>query len=168
MMNPQNEGNSALTSIVNKATKEAEKYNCKHSISQFKCGPCTNKTCEHGIRRFICSRCHGEEGVARMLFSKAKYRAKKRQMSFTLTLQDVYDLVIKTGGICPVLGFSLKMGGGATDGLRDHAPSIDRHKNSEGYHKNNCFVISLMANRLKSNASAEQLKRVAEYAERGI
>jgi hypothetical protein len=84
----------------------------------------------------------------------AKSRAKSKGVPFDITVQDV---VIPD--VCPVLGIPLKWG----DRLTHNTPTVDRVVPELGYVKGNCKVISMKANRLKNNASEEELKAILEY-----
>jgi hypothetical protein len=155
-----------------KASAYEEQFQCKrHKLSLFKCRECNPRMrdrCEHGIVRANCSRCGGPELIARVLFYKAKGRAKKSGIIFKLTVESIYQMVLDTKGVCPIFGVKLILGGGRQRGRTvDNAPSLDRHNNLKGYTKENCFVISNRANRIKSNCSAEELRRLADYAETG-
>lgn len=85
-----------------------------------------------------------------------KTRAAKKGIPCDLEESD-----IKIPKVCPVLGIPLKWG----DSLLDSTPSIDRLVPELGYVKGNCFVISMKANRLKSNASVEEFKALIAYME---
>ena len=52
-------------------------------------------------------------------------------------------------------------------GDKNNRPTIDRWDNAKGYVPGNCYVISLRANQLKGNATAEELRAVADYATLG-
>jgi hypothetical protein len=72
----------------------------------------------------------------------------------------VEDIVIPLH--CPVLGLPLyRNSGGAAQG--PNSPSLDRIDPSLGYVQGNVKVISSRANAIKSNASPEELLRVAAY-----
>lgn len=45
----------------------------------------------------------------------------------------------------------------------DNTPSIDRVDNSKGYVKNNIVIVSWRANRLKSDATPYELRRLAKF-----
>ena len=84
----------------------------------------------------------------------AKSRAKEKGIPFDLKLSDI--VIPKT---CPVLGIPLFWG----DKQGDNTPSIDRVIPEKGYVLGNCHVISMKANRLKNNATIEELKAILEY-----
>ncbi|WJZ48247.1 endonuclease [Synechococcus phage DSL-LC02] len=93
----------------------------------------------------------------KILYSNAKQRAKKSNIEFTLTKED-----IDIPDTCPVFGFPLRREGRET---WMYAPSIDRIDNSKGYVKNNIIIVSRRANILKKDATIDELKKLAEYYE---
>jgi hypothetical protein len=88
------------------------------------------------------------------LWSSAKQRAQKAGVPFEIAVEDV---VIPP--CCPVLGIPLKRKLGRGGG--DSSPSLDRIIPERGYVLGNIAVISNKANRIKSNATPEELDRVA-------
>lgn len=74
---------------------------------------------------------------------------------FALTINDAVALAVPT---CPVLGVELLYEGGS--GVHNASPTIDRLVPERGYVPENCAVISLRANQIKSNATAEELNAV--------
>jgi hypothetical protein len=84
----------------------------------------------------------------------AKCRAKTKGIPFNLSLED-----IKIPEVCPVLKIPLVWG----DRLTNNTPTVDRVVPEKGYVKGNCVVISMKANRLKNNASKEDLEAILEY-----
>lgn len=95
------------------------------------------------------------------LLTGSRARAKKRGLPHTLTKNDI---VIPE--VCPVLGIKIRKGDNLTK--TGHSPSLDRMDNSKGYTPENVRVISLRANRLKSDATIEEMRRVLHYMENGI
>jgi hypothetical protein len=98
------------------------------------------------------------ENKAAIMYYGAKRRAKKYGMEFDIELDDI---VIPE--VCPVLGIliitnSKKM-------LCDGSPTLDRIDNNKGYVKGNVRVISWRANKLKGEASVDELKKVIAYME---
>jgi hypothetical protein len=94
-----------------------------------------------------------EDIAAHSMWTSARARAHERGLPFTLRWQDI---VVPSH--CPVLGIPLDSRN------RDHAPSLDEHTQGAGYTPENARVISLRANRIKSDATADELRRVADYA----
>ena len=87
------------------------------------------------------------------LVSLAKQRAKKKNIVFDLKPKDI---IIPDK--CPLLGISLYRGSREKNG---NSPSIDRIDAKKGYTKSNVWIISKKANRIKTNATIEEIERVA-------
>lgn len=94
----------------------------------------------------------------RTIYNRLKASAKQRNIEFSLTLPELNDLSFPI--TCPILGIPLKFNRGAP---QDDSYSIDRKDSSKGYHVDNIEVISFKANKLKSNATAEELKRISDH-----
>lgn len=86
----------------------------------------------------------------KQLYNTAKSRAKLKGREFTIDLEDI---VIPD--VCPVLNVPI--------GTGEYAPSVDRTDHTKGYIKGNVRVISTRANRLKNDATAEELQLVLTY-----
>lgn len=80
-------------------------------------------------------------------------RASGRE--YNLTREDI--VIPKT---CPALGIPLDLTPGSS---RDTTPSLDRINNAKGYVRGNIVIVSFRANRLKSNACAAELTRLARF-----
>ncbi len=93
--------------------------------------------------------------IVKML-SQARCRAREDNLIFDLAFGDI---IIPT--TCPVLGIDLFVGG--TRQQKDHSPSLDRIDSSKGYTKDNTIVVSWRANKLKSNATPQELQMLAEF-----
>ena len=87
--------------------------------------------------------------------SSIKKRAKQKKLDFDLEVEDIL------GTTCPIFGVELKRG--SKQGPSDFAPSVDRIDNSKGYVKGNVQVLSNLANKMKANATPEQLLQFAEW-----
>lgn len=99
--------------------------------------------------------------VRRYMLQGAKSRAKSRGLPFNLTLDDLGPLP----EYCPVLGIPLEIGTGLhTDG----SPSLDKIIPQMGYVKGNVLIISMRANRLKSNATPTEMRLLADFYENHI
>jgi hypothetical protein len=85
------------------------------------------------------------------LLQDARRRARLRGLPFNIT---VHDLVIPER--CPDLGIKIEVGG-----PRRSWPSIDRIRPELGYVRGNVRVISLMANAMKRDATAEEMCTIA-------
>lgn len=90
-----------------------------------------------------------ENNPEKWLFKQAKSRAKLKGHEFNLELQDI---VIPEK--CPIMGVKMEW---IPYGFNPYSPSIDRIDSTKGYTKDNIQVISSIANRMKWNATREQL-----------
>ena len=129
---------------------------------------CTSKTAK-GKRRYF--RYHNDPVYRRKVIDTAvrtnrrnkmryllcctKHRAEKKNLAFNLTIE---DLIVPA--ICPVLKIPLFNGNALQ---RDNSPSIDRIVPELGYVKGNIVIISWRANRIKCDATPEELKMISEY-----
>jgi hypothetical protein len=86
------------------------------------------------------------------LWCNAKMRARRDGLAFNL---EVGDIAIPE--VCPLLGVPLHVG---ARGILDNSPSIDRFDSSLGYVKGNIWVISHRANRIKADATIDELERI--------
>jgi hypothetical protein len=89
------------------------------------------------------------------LWLNTQWRAKKLNMEFDLTIE---DLTIPSH--CPVLGIELIRG---SRGKSDNSPSLDRIDNTKGYTKDNICIISNRANIIKNSGTAEEHLKIADY-----
>lgn len=115
------------------------------------CKPCTRKYTLDKQRAYRNTR----QGLKLAMLRSARGRAKKRGLLCTITIN---DFEIPT--VCPVLGISLAFENRTQE---DNSPSLDRIDNSKGYVSGNVMVISFRANKLKSDATAEELQLLSEY-----
>ena len=83
------------------------------------------------------------------LWKQAKSRAKLKGHEFDL---EISDIVIPE--YCPIMNEKLEW---IPYGFHPYSPSIDRIDSTKGYTKDNIQVISSIANRMKWNATREQL-----------
>ncbi len=80
-------------------------------------------------------------------FNQIKNRATKKGIEFDLVIED-----ISVSEYCPLLNIKLEFGG-----KRDTSPSIGRIDPSKGYTADNVWVISYRANRIKNDATFDEL-----------
>lgn len=92
--------------------------------------------------------------IKRMI-QEASVRARKRGFDFNLTEDD-----LTMPEFCPVLGIRLERKGFPR---ADSSPSIDRIDSHRGYIKGNVIIISWRANRIKSDATLEELELIAAF-----
>lgn len=88
----------------------------------------------------------------KQLFHNAKNNAKKRGQEFNIILEDI---VIPE--YCPLLGIKLIKEEENYIFHHKALPSLDRVDSTKGYTKDNIWVISYLANKMKADASLEDL-----------
>lgn len=94
------------------------------------------------------------------IFYGARQRARKRRVPFTITFDE-----ITWPTHCPILGIELKtyFGQRRACGPRWDSFSLDRIKPELGYVPGNVIVVSMRANRIKSDATIEELQKIARF-----
>lgn len=90
------------------------------------------------------------------LLSAIKSKCKKKGIRFDLS---VSDIVIPE--LCPVLNIPLQFNVGL--GANDNSPSIDRITPSMGYIPSNVIVVSRRANKIKNDATSNELFLVYDF-----
>lgn len=94
------------------------------------------------------------KSVEYRMLARARHRAKKNNLPFNIELSDI--VIPKT---CPLLGIELKSN---TDKTSPNNPSLDKIIPELGYVKGNIWVVSLRANKLKNDASLQELELLVE------
>lgn len=97
-----------------------------------------------------------ENNFEKHILLRTRLRAAKSGIDFNL---DITDIVIPE--VCPYTNIKLEPLSGK--GRRDSSPSIDRIDPTKGYIKGNIEIISDKANRMKNNASKEELLFFSNY-----
>ena len=95
------------------------------------------------------------------MIANAKYRSRGAGIPFNL---DVTDLNIPES--CPVLGISLSAGNNQGGGAS--SATLDRLDPSIGYTPDNTAVISMRANRMKSDCTPAEIMQVALWTQRKL
>lgn len=88
------------------------------------------------------------------MFYRRKNAAKHEGILFTIKIK---ELIVPS--VCPVLGILLQHG---RENL-DSSPSMDRVVPDKGYIPGNVKIISLRANRIKSDGTVEEHLKIIEY-----
>lgn len=116
------------------------------------------------MRGWLCNECNNEQrkkwyqkDPRTVMVLSAKARAKKQGLVFNLKKKDIVIPVY-----CPVLGVPITVGDRFN---HDWAPSIDRVRQDGGYTKDNITIISYRANRIKNDATPEELVKVLAYVQ---
>ena len=97
------------------------------------------------------------DGHRKMIVTAARRRCEKSGVVFDIDYGD-----IEIPATCPVLGIALFPSFGKR-GPQNNSPSLDRINPAKGYVRGNVEVISWRANKIKGNASPEELMAVARY-----
>ena len=87
----------------------------------------------------------------------SKERAVRKNLEHTLTLEQLTSLYPKDN-LCPVFGTELQWGF-----PKETSPSLDRIDSTKGYTYENSQIISNKANRIKSDATPEELELIVKY-----
>jgi len=88
----------------------------------------------------------------RQLWSSAKSRAKKRNMEFSITKEDLFDLYKNQKGSSTISGLKMSLINNTKNKM-----SLDRVDSSLGYNKNNIQLLCKWENSLKSNYPEKDL-----------
>lgn len=92
------------------------------------------------------------------MWTTSKRRAAEAGFDFDLVPEDII-----IPDYCPVLGIKLRKGPAHGNGITDDSPSIDRIDNERGYTQDNICVVSMKANRIKANATVQDIEAVLRY-----
>jgi hypothetical protein len=92
------------------------------------------------------------------LISRLKSNAKRRGIEFNLSTSDIDEIGIPI--TCPVLNIPIYFNNGK---VRDNSISFDRIDSTKGYTVDNVIVVSHRVNKLKSNASLEEMRSMVDF-----
>ena len=92
------------------------------------------------------------------IWSRSKARAKAAGIDFTITRVDLSEMTVPI--TCPVLGIPIRMEKGRAT---DNSLSIDRIDSSKGYTPDNVVFVSWRVNRLKSDATLNEMRQMVEF-----
>lgn len=99
-----------------------------------------------------------EENYPRYMIDRARGRARKKGIEFTITAEDITPIP----KFCPILGIPLVRNLGGKTG-NDNSPSIDRIDPTKGYVPGNVQVVSHKANWIKGSATLEELRELVNW-----
>ena len=101
---------------------------------------------------------HPEKIRMQLLLNNARIRANKAGVPFSIKAEDIVIPLV-----CPVFGVALALPDGSP-GPGHCSPSLDRVVPELGYVPGNIRVISYRANRIRNDATVEELAAVLTYA----
>lgn len=90
------------------------------------------------------------------MWAGAKARADKKKLPFNITQENVRELVVDLV-YCPVLGIKLNWN---STKLEDDSPTLDKIIPELGYVQGNIAIISCKANRIKTDATVDEVRKV--------
>jgi len=96
------------------------------------------------------------------LVRHARTRGRRERVPATLSRADLGTLPT----VCPVLGVPIEYGASRSGAANPYGPSLDRIIPRLGYVPGNVRIVSVRANLLRNDGTAEELRLVAEDAER--
>lgn len=94
------------------------------------------------------------------IWSRTKARAKRDGIPFELTRGDISEMTVPI--TCPALGIPLRQELGKRT---DNSLSIDRIDSSLGYTCDNVIFVSWKINRLKNNATLDEMRKIVTFYE---
>jgi hypothetical protein len=101
----------------------------------------------------------GQKSVFGAMLAAAKSRAKRKGMSFDLTMPKVLALAAESGGYCAVS--AVQFSGQRMGTRRPLMPSLDRIDCSRGYEFTNCRLVCVVVNYAISDFGEGALRIVA-------
>ena len=127
----------------------------------------------NGGKRFtVCKLCENTRTLNKyrnnpipQLISGYKRRAREKGVPFNLTPQDFKTKLDKAVLKCPVLGLKMQISKLGSKN-NDLSPSIDPINPRKGYTKDNIIVVSMRANRIKTDARFTEIRKVADFYEK--
>jgi hypothetical protein len=101
------------------------------------------------------------------MLRKARRRAQEKGLAFDIDASYLRSVVPSH---CPILGVELAWSTRRLNGdtTLPNSPSLDRIDPTKGYVKGNVWIVSARANRIKNDATHEELKLVTEAVGRAI
>lgn len=120
----------------------------KHHYCSRKC-----QNVKHGLGR------RNKQDKRYKIWCNVKKRAKQKGIVFTLNIKDI-PIIPK---FCPILNLKIKSNN--VNSPLDSSPSLDRINPKLGYIKGNVRIISNRANRIKSDATLEELRLILKDGE---
>jgi hypothetical protein len=91
------------------------------------------------------------------MYASAKQRAKRDGVPFDIAVEDLFPFP----ECCPVFGVEFDL----VNPRSARTPQLDKLVPHKGYVRGNIAIISTRANRLKSDASLLELRRIADWME---
>ena len=100
------------------------------------------------------------------IYSAIKIRAKRKNIPFKISQEYLKNLLLNAPKKCPALGIKMTISAAHPNASRiksDSSPSVDRIIPEKGYVEGNLVVVSDLANKIKTDATPDQIRKVADY-----
>jgi hypothetical protein len=94
----------------------------------------------------------------KQLYNNLKASAKRRNIPFDLSPTDIDDIGIPL--TCPILNMPIFF---YRDSVQPDSISFDRVDSTKGYTRDNLVIVSYRANKIKSDATLDELEKVFNY-----
>tara|TARA_R110002096_G_C14136356_1_gene682416 strand:+ start:35 stop:562 length:528 start_codon:yes stop_codon:yes gene_type:complete len=125
--------------------KDIEKTKAKQKASYLK----------HRSKRLVSHRDYYIKNKDKALWLSARNRARQKGLPFDIAVED-----INIPENCPILGIKIARDNSV---MKDDSPTLDRLYPELGYVKGNVNVISNKANRMKNDATVEEVSLLLEW-----
>ena len=146
-----------------KSTKQCTKCEQILPVEDFHSGKNVCKKCGSIIRSDL----HNRQTDAEYLWNRAKYRARRKDREFNITIADVEAVMTD---FCSILNIPIKRylitpngTGSAKYSIKADSKTLDRIDPSKGYEPDNIRVISWRANSLLKDMTLDELKAISDY-----
>jgi len=109
----------------------------------------------------LCPKCNCARvkslSIETKMINRAQQRSRKSGIDFNIQKKD-----IKVPKLCPILKIPLIVNSGKSGGNKN-SPSLDRIDPNKGYTKDNIWVISHLANQMKSHATIDEMLTFSKW-----
>lgn len=111
---------------------------------------------------------YSDRALMQKMVNRARKRARDNNMECDIDLKYVQSIMTDT---CPMLNIPLRFPSAKCNDnslMKDNSPSIDRIDNSKGYVRENVIVVSHRANRIKNDATLDELKLIVSFLDKQL
>lgn len=99
--------------------------------------------------------------INQVIYQRLKHRSLQKKMDFNLTPEYIKSILVVS---CPILNIPIKVNlNNKGSRVRRDSISIDRIDNTKGYIIGNVRVVSSLANRMKSDATPQEMITFAKW-----
>ena len=124
-----------------------------------------DRSYKHSVRKnSLCYACagttftsHGKyEEIPYTWFRHKESEAKRRELDFTITIEDVWNVYQEQGGLCAISGLPIEWHKDTARMDRGHTVSIDRTDSDGGYTLDNIQLVHKQVNIMKMDLSMDE------------